>query len=131
MTMTVAAGESFARALAEKDRGALAGLLADPVDFQALTPRRHWQAASPGEVVDDIMLGTWFGPEDEIVGLESVTTGSLPGRGHVSYRLRVRTDGTDFIVEQQAYYNTDNGPAGAPRITWLRILCSGYRELEP
>jgi hypothetical protein len=129
MTMTVAAGESLARALAAKDGSAMAGLLADPIDFQALTPGRHWQAATPSEVVDEIMLGQWFGPEDEIVDLEAVTTGSLPGREHVSYRLRVRTDGTDYVVEQQAYYNADDGPAGSPRITWLRILCSGYREV--
>ena len=35
------AGERFARALAAKDAPALRALLADPVDFQALTPGRH------------------------------------------------------------------------------------------
>ncbi len=127
MTTTVAAGESLARALAAKDGAALAGLLADPIDFQALTPGRHWLAATPAEVVDGIMLGKWFEPEDEIVGLESVTTASLPGREHVSYRLRVRTGGAEYLVEQQAYYNT--GGVAAP-ITWLRILCSGYQRLS-
>ena len=60
VTVDVTAGERFARALAAKDSSALRALLADPVDFQALTPGRHWQAASPGEVVDQIVLGTWF-----------------------------------------------------------------------
>ena len=61
------AGERFARALAAKDPGALRALLADQVDFQALTPGRHWQA-STGE-----------------------------------------TEGS--------------------RITWMRVLCSGYQPL--
>ncbi len=42
------AGERFAQALAAKDAGALSALLADRIDFQALTPGRHWQADTPG-----------------------------------------------------------------------------------
>src|SRR5215471_4033594 len=34
-------GEHFAQALAAKDSAALCALLADPIDFQALTPSRH------------------------------------------------------------------------------------------
>lgn len=30
----------------------------------------------------------------------------------------------DYLVEQQAYYRTDG-----PRITWMRVLCSGYQPL--
>ena len=40
-------GEQFARALASKDRAALSALFTDPIEFQALTPRKHWQAAGP------------------------------------------------------------------------------------
>ena len=47
-TTAASVGERFAQALAAKDRAALIALLADPVDFQALTPRRHWQAVTPG-----------------------------------------------------------------------------------
>ncbi len=61
------AGERFARALAAKDSAALRAVLADAIDFQALTP------------------------------------------------------GADCLVEQQAYYDADAG-----RITWMRVLCSGY-----
>ena len=49
---------------------------------------------------------------------------SCPGREHVSYLLRVRNAHGDYLVEQQAYYNTDGA-----RITWMRVLCSGYRPL--
>ena len=39
-------GEAFARALAAKDRDRIADLLSDDVDFEALTPGRHWSAAT-------------------------------------------------------------------------------------
>jgi len=38
------AGERFARAVAASDANALAATMADGIDFQALTPGRHWQA---------------------------------------------------------------------------------------
>jgi hypothetical protein len=113
-------GEQFARALASKDRATLCTLLTEPVDFQALTPRRHWQADSPGEV-GDVILGTWFGPADDIEAVLALSSSDLPGRERVSYRLRVRNAAGVHVVEQQAYYNTEAG-----RISWLRILCSGY-----
>ncbi len=118
------AGEHFARALAAKDSATLRSLIADTVDFQALTPGRHWQAATSSEVVDQIVLGKWFEPDDDIQRLESVSTNELPGREHVDYRLRVRNADGDHVVEQQAYYNTDGA-----RITWMRVLCSGYLKL--
>ena len=117
------AGERFARALTAKDPAAFRALLADPIDFQALTPGRHWQASSPGEVVG-VILGRWFGAGDDIEGLESLSTARLPGREHVSYLLRVHNADGQHLVEQQAYYNTVG-----ERITWMRILCSGYQRL--
>ena len=120
-------GERFAKALAAKDGQALTALLADPIDFQALTPGRHWQASKPAEVVDDIVLGKWFEPDDDIVRLESVTTGTLPGREHVSYLLRVRTGGEEYLVQQQAYFDVED--SADPRISWMRVLCSGFRKV--
>ena len=117
------AGERFARALAVKDSGALCALLADPVDFQALTPGRHWQAGTGRQAVE-IILARWFGPGDDITELCSVTPGRVLDREHVAYRVRVRRAGRDYLVEQQAYYRTEG-----PRITWMRVLCSGYQPL--
>ena len=111
-------------ALAAKDAEALRSVLADPIDFEALTPRKHWQASTPAEVVDEIVLGTWFAPGSDIQALESVSCRQLPGREHVSYLLRVRNADGDHLVEQQAYYNADGA-----RISWLRVLCSGYQRL--
>ena len=120
------AGERFARALAVKDGAALCAVLADPVDFMALTPGRHWQASAGRQVVEEIILGHWFGAGDHILELCSVTTGRVLERGHVAYRLLVRRSGRDHLVEQQAYYSTDGG-----RISWMRLLCCGYQPVLP
>ena len=115
-------GEQLAHALAAKDAERMRALFASPCDFQALTPGRHWQASTPRQAVDAIILGVWFGPNDEIRELRSVSTGQVADREHVTYRVGVRRDGTDYVVEQQAYYSSDGA-----RITWIRMLCSGYR----
>jgi hypothetical protein len=117
-------GERFARALAHQDTHALCAVLADTVDFQALTPRRHWQASTGKQAVDEIILGTWFDAATQILELCSVATGRVAECEHVAYRMRVREDGEDYLVEQQAYYRTDG-----PRIAWMRILCSGFRPI--
>jgi hypothetical protein len=124
-TESVPTGEQFARALAGKERDVLLGLLADPVDFEGLTPGRHWKATSGEQVVDEYILGRWFGPGDDILRLERVWTSSVAGRSHVGYRLRVCRDGIEHLVEQQAYYDAEDG-----LITFLRLLCSGYRPLS-
>ena len=118
------AGERFAQALGRKDQDALRELLADPIDFQALTPGRHWQAATARQVAEEIILGQWFDAGTQILELCSVTTGQVAECEHVAYRMRVREDGDDYLVEQQAYYRTDG-----PRISWMRILCSGFRPV--
>jgi hypothetical protein len=117
-------GERFARAVAAKDSATLHEVLADQIDFQALTPGRSWQAPSGRQVADDIVLRHWFGADDEITELCSVASGQVADRDHVTYRLLVRRSGADYLVEQQAYYDSD---AASGRITWMRILCSGYR----
>jgi hypothetical protein len=119
-------GEAFAQALAAKDSDRLRGLLAPEVDFQGLTPGRHWSATTPGEVVDGVVLGRWFGDGSRIRELLSVTTGRVGDCEHVAYRLRVRNANGGFVVEQQAYYTVDSGQIG-----WMRVLCSGYRPESP
>jgi hypothetical protein len=118
-------GEAFARALAAKDRSQLIGLLSDEVDFEALTPRRHWVAATSTEAVDEVMLRHWLGPDDVVLEIRSLTSGQVADRQRVGYRLAVRRDGLDHVLEQQAYYVADG-----LRISSIRILCSGYRPAE-
>lgn len=118
-------GERFARALAAKDRAALLDVLAPEVDFKGLTPRRFWEAATAGELVDGVLLGQWFEPSDEIESLDEVGAGRVADAERVAYRLRVASGGGTYAVEQQAYYTVENG-----RIAWLRVLCSGFRPIE-
>jgi hypothetical protein len=117
-------GERFARSLAAKDRAALLALLADPIDFKALTPRASWDADHPADVVDRVVLGHWFEPDDHIEELLHVTADRVGDRDHVAYRLRVRSGSGHYLVEQQVYYGVVHD-----RIGWLRILCSGFRPL--
>jgi hypothetical protein len=124
--MRTTVGEQFAVALAAKDSDRLQALFADPVDFQALTPGRHWQAGTPEKVVDGIILGVWFGPSDDILELRAVSCGQVADRERVLYRLGVRRAGQEYVVEQQAYYDSDGS-----RISWIRLLCSGYRPEGP
>ena len=117
-------GERFARALAAQDSLALKGVLAEHVDFAALTPGRNWASGDAAEVVDDIVLGPWFGP-GRSVELVSVATEQVADCRCVAYRLRVRKDGADHLVEQHAFYT-----ARDDRIDWMRLVCSGYRPAE-
>ena len=76
----------------------------------------------PGAASSFAYEGTRRG--DDITELCSVASGRVLDREHVAYRVRVRRSGRDYLVEQQAYYCTEG-----PRITWMRILCSGYQPV--
>src|SRR5260221_13747831 len=65
------AGEPFARALAAKDSATLRSLIADTVDFQALTPGRHWRPPTATAAGEQIMPSNWFWTVADIQRLES------------------------------------------------------------
>jgi hypothetical protein len=117
-------GHAFVAALTGKDAGAMLALFADEVDFRALTPGHLWEPGTPAEVVNEVILGTWFGPRDAVELVEAVDTGLVGDRGRVSYRLRVANGDGRYVVEQQAYLELAAG-----KITWLRLLCSGFRPV--
>jgi len=119
-------GLRFARALASKDQAALRRCLAEEIDFQALTPGRPWQATSAGEVVEEIILGSWFEDGDRIQALRSASDEPVVRRRRLVYELVVANADGEFLVEQQAYYQ--RGEDG--RITWMRLLCAGYQAVD-
>jgi hypothetical protein len=122
--MSTTAGETFARAVAAKDQAALRAVLCDTIDFQALTPGRVFRAESGTELAVEVILGTWFA-RAQMDELCAVSTGQVAGREHVAYRVRLHVGAEEYLVEQQVYYDTaDDG-----RISWLRVLCSGYQPL--
>jgi hypothetical protein len=123
--MDVPFGERFARAIAAKDAPALLGLLAPEIDFRAMTPGRIWEADSPAQLVDEVILGKWFDSTDRIDAIEAIENGEVADRESVRYRFRVTNGDGAFLVEQQAYLGVaDEG------ITYLRIMCSGYRPID-
>lgn len=114
-------GERFARTVAARDAAGLRELLAPKVSFRALTPGNVWESGDANDVVDRVILGTWFSPQrsiNEVLAVESVGLGPID---RVGYRFQVTLPDGEFIVEQQAYFKTEGN-----RISWLRILCSGF-----
>ena len=130
--MTVAAGlaagtvlgAAWVRAVAEADRAALLATLDPAVDFGALTPGSTWEASTAEDTVA-IVLGRWFASPRRIDSIDRTDSGDVGGRSRVGYRLRATTPDGAAVVEQQAYFDVVEG-----RITWLRILCAGFRPVE-
>jgi hypothetical protein len=116
-------GERWVAAIAARDSAGLEALLTDDIDFRGLTPRRAWEGTTPGEV-RDVVLGTWFDDDVTIDALEELTSDSVADTERVGYRFRTTTADGPHLIEQQAYYRCD-GDA----ITYLRIVCSGYRPV--
>jgi hypothetical protein len=114
-------GERFARAIASKDSAGLKELMQPDIDFRAMTPAKFWEATNPTAIVDETMLGRWFSPERRIVEVLAVDTDTVGSRERVGYRFRVARPDGEFVIEQQAYFETDG-----KTISWLRILCSGF-----
>ena len=117
-------GARLAKAMATKDGAGLLDVLAPDVNFRAMTPNGFWEAGSAREVVD-IAFGDWFEPTDRIDALDDLQTGAVADRDRVAYRLQVSNASGTYLVEQQAYFDVEDD-----RITWLRIMCSGYRPVE-
>lgn len=115
-------GRRFAHALADKDVPELSTLLADEVDFRGLTPGRTWEAENRAGVLE-ILLGSWFEPHDEIEALlELFENDAVEDTAHVSYRFALQTPNGPHTTEQQAYYRIAD-----EQISYLRVLCSGFR----
>lgn len=120
-TDTTTIATDFARTIAGGDRAALLRLLDPNVRFRALTPSRAWELDSADAVVDTI-LGTWFGGDRHIDGVDSIESEMVGDVARVGYRFRATTPTGPAIVEQQAYLE-----AAGDSITAVRLVCSGYR----
>jgi hypothetical protein len=113
--------DRFAAALGARDAVALRSLFGSEVDFRGLTPGRVWEARTADAVINDVILGSWFEPGDVIQRIEAVHKGQVGTRTRIGYRLRVANAGGTFTVEQHAFCDLTDG-----KITWLRVLCSGF-----
>ena len=118
-----APARSFLEGLAAQDFAQLGGALAADACLRALLPSglREWAGA---DAIAD-RFARWFGDTQDF-DLVEAAVGEVGGRLHLHWRLRLRAErlGTGwFIVEQQAYADTDGGG----RIARLDLLCTGYR----
>jgi hypothetical protein len=113
-------GKAFAEGLARKDFAEVAARLDAEIDFRGLTAGRSWEATGPDAVLE--VLGHWFEDSDDIEQVVSIDTDAFADRQRVAYRFDVRNPDGKFVVEQQAYYAARDG-----QITWMRVLCSGFR----
>ena len=120
-----ALGERFASALAAKDVSSLRSILDPDVTLRGLTPSRVWEVRGVDEALA-VLFENWFEKKDRIEELVSVTTGEIEDRGRVDYRIRVTNPDGDYLVEQVAYFDSETS-----RVTWMSILCSGYRAVAP
>jgi hypothetical protein len=114
-------GATLVAALAERDFGRLASVLAPDVHMRALIPPGSVEltGAEPAAARFD----SWFGGSSE---LELVRSGSdeVGDRLHVFYRLRVKRPGDPWkIIEQHLFCALGDG-----RVTALDLLCSGFRS---
>jgi hypothetical protein len=123
MTSTTSLAGAFGRAVADKDSDRVRELLHPEVDFRGMTPRKVWEAEGPEDIIT--ALQTWFGESDIIEDVEVLETDAFADRERVGYRLRIRNGDGLHVVEQQAYIGQRDG-----RIGWLRIMCSGYRQIS-
>ncbi|HEX3841886.1 MAG TPA: hypothetical protein VHU85_13925 [Acidimicrobiales bacterium] len=114
-------GELLARSLAAKDAMALRQILQSDVDFRAMTPGKFWESNNVDVIVDETILGIWFGGDRQITEILAVETDSIGSLNRVGYRLRVESPDGDFVIEQQAYFATHDD-----KIAWLRIMCTGF-----
>lgn len=120
--MAVDAGETFARAFAEKDFDRVREVLAPEVDFRGMTPNRIWEESGPDAIVDKV-LRQWLEDDELVRDIETIDSGEVGDRHSVRYRFRVEIPGQGpHVLEQQAYYELTDG-----RISWLRVICSGAR----
>ena len=115
-------GSRFVTAIAQRDTEGLRALLADNVDFKAVTPKRFWEGGTPDEVLDAV-FGHWFEETDHIDEVVHSDQGEdVADVKRIGYRFRITTPDGPHLVEQQAYYYEYDD-----QILYLRVVCSGYR----
>ena len=123
MSDATTAGEELIRAVVAGDNERASQLLAPDVHFRALAPGSSPEADDRERVL--VTLTSWFPPKD-VDQLESVTNERVLDRSSVRYRVLWHDDaGTQYVCEQQAYYDTTDG-----QISWLHLICSEDRPVS-
>lgn len=120
--MTDDLGNRYVDAAAKGDFGKLQGLCSEDIEFLGSTPGEAWHVN--GWTDTEQALRNLFPSNEKVTQIVEVVHYPIPGRSHISYRLRGNEESYgEFEYEQHAYYESQQG-----RICRLRVLCSGlYR----
>lgn len=118
------AAEQFVTLLAAKRWDELAELMSPQLDFKGLTPGRCWEASDGSTLVAEV-LTDWFAESDHILELLDHEVHATGRRTAVHYRLRVRNDDGDHLVEQSGFLDVDE----RGRIARMSLVCGGYQPL--
>jgi hypothetical protein len=118
-------GVRFAKALAARNDETLKRVLAEKVDFRGMTPDQVWEASTADEVVDDVLLGSWFPAGLQPEGLDSLGTSMIGRRERVGCRVHATDAQGSYEAELQAFLTVEDD-----RITWLRMMSSGLERVS-
>jgi hypothetical protein len=113
---------AFLEGLATRDFERLGSALCDEVHLRALLPPGLFEWDGPDDVKAAFVR--WFGDAQQFELVDAVV-GEVGSRLHLRWRVRLQAErlgGRWFVVEQQAYADTD----ASDRIQHLSLLCSGY-----
>ena len=114
---------AFVDAIVARDFATARGLLHPEIDFRAMTPRKIWEGADPGQVEE--VLRTWLAdPDEDIEAVEAVDGATIADTERAGWRVRGTGPDGAFTFEQQAFLREQDGQVG-----WLRIMCSGKRPV--
>jgi SnoaL-like protein len=118
-----ALGQAFVDALARRDWTGLEGCLAADIRFRAVVPneeRPFRDKTDAGGVVEQ--LKKWFADCDPLV-LEESDVRMIRDRLVIQYRFSGHDDDGDFVVEQDAFAEVDDG-----KLVSMRLVCSGFLQ---
>ena len=117
--------ERFVERLVAQDREGLLELMAPTVRMRGMAPGRTWDAADATTLVDEVLLGDFFGESTEVVGVLARRFGGVQDINSATYQLRMRQGNQELECEQHTFFDIEAG-----RIHALHLLCSGFRPVD-
>lgn len=118
-------GRRFLDHLVRGDREALLRLMAPEVRFRAVAPGRHWESHDPIEIVDDILLGDFFGPDVVIEKLHSAGFGAVADINSASYFVQMRHGHQRQKCQQHLFMDVRAGVVRS-----IHLSCTGFVEIS-
>ena len=113
--------QRFVQALTTKDREGMLALLAPSVRMRGMAPGRSWRTNDARELVDDILLGDFFGPDVSIEKVAWMEFREIVDKNSAGYHLCMRRGDERVDCEQHTFFDIEGG-----LIYGLMLSCSGF-----